>query len=217
MPNYVFLGPPGAGKGTMAGLLRERFGFAHVSTGDMLRAEIKAGTDLGRTAQGYMEQGALLPDEVMGAIVDRRLGRDDIRLSGVILDGYPRTVPQAGLLRGILTRHELTLDAVVFFEVEREILIQRLTGRRLCPACGALFNLTFAPPAVPDTCDHCGHSPLAARNDDRLETVLERLTVYETETAPLIRHYEERDCLIRVPASGARDETLGLLTERLGL
>lgn len=216
MGNYVFLGAPGAGKGTMAGLAAERFGIRHISTGDILRAELKAGTELGRQAQQYMEAGELVPDALVAALVNSVLGRDHVRDRGFILDGYPRTVTQADLLHEELDRTHLNLDAVVLIEVSRDLLMQRLTARRVCPACRAVFNVLFGPPARAEVCDACG-GPLVQRPDDNADTVAQRLAVYQEQTAPLIEYYESRCLLRRTPGDGGRETNFQALCRCLGL
>ncbi|MCF7853545.1 MAG: adenylate kinase [Candidatus Pacebacteria bacterium] len=216
MSNYVFLGPPGAGKGTMADMLSEQFGFVHVSTGDILREEMASGSELGRQAQQFVNSGHLVTDEVVAAIVSRKLSDPQAALNGVILDGYPRTVKQADLLDGALEENSLTLDAVVLFEVERELLLQRLTARRICRGCGAVYNLLYDPPAEDDVCDRCGVE-LYQRSDDSEETAKQRLNVYQEQTAPLIDFYERRGQLIRVTGSKEKHKNYKLVQQALGL
>ena len=215
MRNLVFLGPPGAGKGTMAEIATERYGHCHISTGDILRAEMKSGSDLGRKAKSFVESGGLVPDQVVADIVSGKLAEDGVRSKGFILDGYPRTVVQADLLEAALVRLALPLEAAVLFEVDRELLLKRLTARRLCRSCGAIFNTLYSPPAREGVCDHCG-GPLYQRPDDTLETALNRLTVYERETLPLIAYYDRKKLLIRVSGAEARETNFALLRQRLG-
>ena len=216
MGNYIFLGPPGAGKGTMAAMLAEKYGFAHISTGDILRAELKAGTELGKKAKSYIDQGQLVPDEVVAAIVSGRLTSDDVREKGFILDGYPRTVVQAELLDGALKDNALSLDSAVLFRVGRDLLLKRLTGRRVCRECGAVYHVLFNPPNTAGVCDKCG-GPLYQRSDDRAETVEERLKVYEAQTAPLITFYRDRGLLLEVVGDKEKNENFAVLCEALGL
>ncbi len=216
MPNYIFLGPPGAGKGTMAALLAEKYGFAHISTGDILRAELKAGTELGRKAKSFIDQGQLVPDEVVAAIVSGRLAAPDVRNHGFILDGYPRTVVQAELLDAALADNGLALDAAVLFNVGRELLLKRLTGRRICRECGAVYHVLFNPPKTEGVCDKCG-GPLYQRSDDQADTVEERLKVYETQTAPLIAFYRNRNLLVEVPGDKEKNQNFAVLCKALGL
>jgi len=216
MGNYIFLGPPGAGKGTMAAMLAEKYGFAHISSGDILRAELKAGTELGKKAKSYIDQGQLVPDEVVAAIVSGRLTSDDVREKGFILDGYPRTVVQAELLDGALKDNALSLDSAVLFRVGRDLLLKRLTGRRVCRECGAVYHVLFNPPNTAGVCDKCG-GPLYQRSDDRAETVEERLKVYEAQTAPLITFYRDRGLLLEVVGDKEKNENFAVLCEALGL
>lgn len=214
--NYIFLGPPGAGKGTMAGMLCEQFGQIHISTGDILREEIRKGSDLGREAAEIMERGELVPDEVVAAIVSKRLGDEDVKQNGFLLDGYPRTVNQAELLEDFIRDAEVDLTGVVLLEVGRELLIKRLTARRICGGCGAVFNVLFSPPSREGVCDECGED-LSQRSDDNVESVEQRLSVYEEQTEPLVDFYDQRDLLIRVRGDRSKDENFSLLREALGL
>jgi len=214
--NFVFLGAPGAGKGTMAELCREHFGFVHISTGDILREEMKRGTRLGAEARQYVNHGQLVPDEVVAAIVAERLGGRAVADNGCILDGYPRTVNQADLLNGALAENHLELSAAVLFEVDRELLLKRLTARRICRDCGAVFNVLYNPPRREKICDQCG-GELYQRSDDSRETALERLEVYERQTAPLIDYYQQRGRLLKVTGAKEKDANFAVLREALGL
>ena len=214
--NYIFLGPPGAGKGTMAAMLSAEYGHAHISTGDILRDEMRNETELGKEAKRYVESGELVPDAVVAAIVSNKLGQPDVQSSGFILDGYPRTVVQAELLDEALARQECGIDAVVLFEVGRDLLIKRLTARRLCKNCGAVYNTLFNPPQKDNICDNCG-SELYQRPDDNSDTVSERLRVYEAQTKPLIDVYEKKGLLLRVPGSKEKNENFRTLCDALGL
>jgi adenylate kinase len=216
MANYVFLGPPGAGKGTMAEMCHTRFHFVHISTGDILREEMKKGSELGRQAKEYVDSGKLVPDEVVAAIVSRRLSDFKVAENGCILDGYPRTVKQAGLLEDALRENQLSLTAAVLFEVDDDLLIRRLTARRVCRNCGAVYNVIYNPPRQENVCDKCG-GELYQRSDDSRETALQRLTVYEQQTAPLIEYYDERNSLIRVTGAQQKEENFAVLCEALGL
>ena len=215
MANYVFLGPPGAGKGTLAGLMHARFGLVHISTGDMLRAEIQFGSALGREVSDRVASGALVPDALVARLVDARLQQPDVAPHGFILDGYPRTLPQAQLLEQALQGLGTGLEATVLIEVEREVLLARLTSRRVCGACGGVFNINFSPPATPGICDACGGA-LQHRPDDTMETALERLAVYAEQTAPLIDFYRGRGTLVTVDGSGTKDENVVALCGALG-
>jgi len=196
----VFLGPPGAGKGTQARALAAELGVPQVATGDMLREAVAAKTPLGLLAKRYMDSGALVPDEVVIGLIAARLAEPDAR-SGFILDGFPRTVPQAEGLERLLKDLGQSIDRVIVFDVGEGELLRRLTGRRVCPKCGAAFHLVFASPKADGRCDQCG-SALIQREDDREETVRTRLAVYARETAPLLDHYRDRHLLSAVSGEG---------------
>lgn len=184
----ILLGPPGAGKGTQAKMLTERFGIPQISTGDILRAAVRERTPMGVQAKGYMDAGALVPDEVVVGIVRERLQQSDCD-RGFILDGFPRTVPQADALGVTLAAMGKDLDAVVSLAVDVEALVVRLTGRRTCRSCGRGYHVAFDPPRRDGVCDGCG-GELYQRDDDREETIRNRLAVYQGQTAPLISYYE---------------------------
>jgi adenylate kinase len=203
MSRVIFLGAPGAGKGTQARRLAAGSGVPQVATGDMLREAVAAGTPLGREAKRFMDQGALVPDEVVIGLVDERLSRADAR-GGYVLDGFPRTVAQAEALDALLRRLGQDLDRVVFFDVSRDELLRRLTGRRVCRRCGTAFHLVSAPPKVAGQCDQCG-GELYQREDDAEATVGRRLDVYQTQTAPLLDYYRKRGLLVRVAGEGPVD------------
>jgi adenylate kinase len=205
----IFLGPPGAGKGTQAAVVRERFGVAHISTGDILREEVRRGSDLGLTARSYMDAGKLVPDEVIIGMMGERLQAPDCS-GGFLLDGFPRTVPQAEALEALLLRLGLPLDAVVLFEIDDEDVVRRLAGRRVCSSCGAIYNAHFRPPKVEGICDACG-GPVVQRDDDREETVRGRLSVYHGQTAPLIDYYRTAGLLRPFDATAAPEVLLSLL------
>jgi len=196
----VFLGPPGAGKGTQARLLAAELHVPQIATGDMLREAVAAQTALGREARRYMDAGALVPDDVVVGLIAERLARPDAR-QGFILDGFPRTLAQAEGLERLLKDLGQGLDRVIFFSVAEPELLRRLTGRRVCPTCGATFHLAFAPPKAGDRCDRCG-SALVQREDDREETVRARLAVYATQTVPLLDYYRDRRLLSTVSGEG---------------
>jgi adenylate kinase len=196
--NLVFMGPPGAGKGTQAALFQERYGLPHISTGEMFRAAVRDETDVGKRAWSYMQEGDLVPDDIVDVMVRIRLAHPDCA-RGFILDGYPRTLPQADALDGLLAERRETLDAVVSFEIREEVLLRRLTGRRVCPACGAIYHMDHKPPRVPGRCDLDG-SELVQRKDDAPDTVLHRLHVFRQWTAPLVDHYHDRGLFLVVDA-----------------
>jgi len=199
----VMIGPPGAGKGTQAKLLEERFGVPHISTGDILRGAERAGTALGLEVQRYLRDGGLVPDALMIDVVEKRLAAPEG--CGFVLDGFPRTVTQAEALDAFLARRGERLDGVVWIRLPREELVRRLSGRRVCAACGAMFHVTFDPPARPGVCDRCGGA-LVQREDDREETVRHRLDVYERETGPVIDHYRARGLVRETDGTGSREE-----------
>jgi adenylate kinase len=197
----VFLGPPGAGKGTQARELAREWRVPQIATGDMLREAVTAQTPLGRQAKDYMDRGALVPDDVIIGLIAERLDRSDAK-AGFILDGFPRTIPQAEALDRLLKDLGQGLDRVVFFDVGEEELLRRLTGRRSCPVCQSTYHTISAPPQRPGVCDKCG-AALIQRADDSESTVRNRLAVYASQTAPLLDYYRRRDLLTAVPGEGA--------------
>ncbi len=207
--NLVFLGPPGAGKGTLSEALLQDEKLVHISTGDLLRDEIRRETGLGKSAKTLIDQGKLVPDQIVADMVAARLSQDDCS-GGFILDGFPRTVRQAELLEEAAPKIGRKLDKVVLFEAPYNLLIQRLTARLTCRKCKANFNKLFSKPAREGVCDHCG-GELFQRSDDSLETAQNRLKVYEEQTSPLIRFYEERNLLARIDSSLPREQSYGFL------
>ena len=201
MMNLILLGPPGVGKGTQAKLLIDRFGIPQISTGDILRAAVKELTPMGVKAKGFMDSGALVPDAVVIGIVEERLAQDDCR-KGFILDGFPRTVPQADALGQVLSGMGKSIDYVVSLSVDKGELLKRLTGRRACSKCCAGYHVDFAPPKVAGVCDACS-GELFQREDDKEATILNRLAVYEEQTAPLIAYYDAAGLLRSVDGLGA--------------
>lgn len=189
----ILLGPPGAGKGTQAKMLTERFEIPQISTGDILRSSVREGTPMGLKAKGFMDAGALVPDDVVVGIVRERLQLPDCS-HGFILDGFPRTVAQADALADTLSALGKDLDAVVSLEVDVEALVERLTGRRTCRQCGRGFHVKFDPPRHPGVCDGCG-GELFQRDDDQEATIRKRLMVYSEQTAPLVTYYSQVDLL----------------------
>ncbi len=185
--HVILLGPPGAGKGTQAQLLQEREGIPQVSTGDILRRAIAQASPLGRTAKAYVDHGALVPDEVMIGIIEEQLMQPDVE-GGFVLDGFPRTLPQAHALARVLGEHHVHMDAVVYFTVSDETILRRLTGRRVCRKAAHIYHAEYSRPAVEGVCDVDG-SELYQRDDDRVETVRHRLEVYRRETEPVVEFY----------------------------
>jgi len=211
----ILLGPPGAGKGTQAKLLMERFQIPQISTGDMLRAGVKAGTPLGLEAKRYMDRGALVPDEVINGLVQQRVQRPDC-VRGYILDGYPRTLAQAQSLREMLLKLGAGIDHVLSLEVPTEELVKRLAGRRTCRDCGAMYHVDFSPSKKDGLCEACG-GPTIQRDDDREDTVRQRLRVYAEQTAPLIQLYGGLGLLRHVPGTGGVDEIFRRIIAALGV
>lgn len=198
--NLILFGPPGAGKGTQAQFLVETYRIPQISTGDMLRAAVKAGTPLGVKAQEIMIQGGLVSDDIVLGIVAERLAQDDCA-AGFVLDGFPRTIPQADALSVILKQVGRAIDHVISLEVDGEEIVKRLSGRRSCSSCGKGYHLAFDPPLRAGVCDVCG-SGLVQRADDQEETVRNRLLVYEQQTAPLKDYYRSRQVLCSIPGIG---------------
>lgn len=186
--NIILLGPPGAGKGTQARILMDEQGLVQLSTGDMLRAAVAAGTEVGRKAKAVMEAGQLVSDDIVNGVVSERLDQPDVK-KGVIFDGFPRTAAQAKALDGLLAAKGLKLDAVVSMEVNDDLLVDRVSGRFTCAKCGEGYHDTHKRPKVAGTCDKCGATEFKRRPDDNAETVRARLTAYHADTAPLIDYY----------------------------
>ena len=210
----VFMGPPGAGKGTQAEKIVENYQIPHISTGDMFRKAIKDQTELGMEAKRYMDQGALVPDHVTIGIVKDRLSESDCK-SGFLLDGLPRTVDQAKALDEILTSLDSKIDYVINIDVDLDILKERLTGRRICRSCGATYHMIFNPPKNADVCDKCG-GELYQRKDDNEETVGNRLNVYVSQTKPLLDYYSLAGNLVNINGQQSIDLVFEEIREVLG-
>ena len=209
----VFLGAPGVGKGTQADRIAAQYQVAKISTGDLLREAVRSQTTLGREAKNYMDQGKLVPDAVVIGLVREKLA-DPVCANGFVLDGFPRTVPQAEALGRALTASGIALDRVVNFQVSREDIVRRLSGRRSCQKCQATFHMDFAPPKVNEVCDRCGES-LVQRSDDRRDAIETRLKVYDEQTAPLVRYYQERGLLLPLDGSGTVHAVFQHLSQEL--
>ena len=212
--NIILLGPPGAGKGTQAKRLIDKYGIPQISTGDMLRAALKEGTPLGLEAKKYMDQGTLVPDSVVIGLVKERIQKPDCA-KGYMLDGFPRNVSQAESLDAMLGELKQKIDHVISIEVPSSELLVRLTGRRTCRACGAGFHIKFDPPKKDAVCDKC-EGELYQRDDDNEATVSSRLQVYENQTKPLIDYYEKQGKIRRVDGVGDMNEIFGLIVKVLG-
>ena len=212
--NLVLLGPPGAGKGTQAAKIIEKYGIPHISTGDILRSNIKEGTLFGKKAKEYMDKGELVPDSLVIEIAKERLDRDDCR-EGFLLDGFPRTVTQAKALDDHLAVKDKKIDHVLDIKVEKEELISRLTGRRVCRNCGATYHAVNIPPKEEGICDICG-GELYQRADDNRETVENRIEVYKSQTAPLINYYEKQGNIKHFDGSIGLENLFAEITGLLG-
>ena len=213
--NLILLGPPGAGKGTQAQMIVERYHIPQISTGDILRAAVKEGTPLGKKAKAFMDQGQLVPDEVVIGMIDERLRALDCN-SGFILDGFPRTTAQAEALQSILTKIGKSIHHVINIEVDSEELVRRLTGRRTCKNCGAMFHILFHPPKGEGVCDRCGGT-LYQREDDKEETIRTRLKEYQKQTAPLIQYYQLKNILRSIQGVGGQDQIFERIVHQLGM
>ncbi|MGB0683035.1 MAG: adenylate kinase [Magnetovibrionaceae bacterium] len=215
MTNLILLGPPGAGKGTQAKRLEDHYKIVQLSTGDMLRAEVKSGSDLGKEAKSVMESGGLVSDELVISIISSRIDQDDCK-NGFILDGFPRTVPQAEALDVMLDEKGLKIDHVIELKVDDEAMVTRITGRYTCAKCGAGYHDEFQKPAKEGVCDKCGSTEFTRRADDNEETVRNRLTQYHEQTAPIIGYYESKGAMQGVDGMADIDDVTGALKGIVG-
>jgi adenylate kinase len=213
--NLILLGAPGAGKGTQAKRIVEAFGVVQLSTGDMLRAEVSSGTVIGRQADEIMRAGRLVPDEMIIGLIDSRLDREDCR-HGFILDGFPRTLPQAMALDEMLAKKHLELDSVISIEVDDEAMVERISGRLTCAKCGEGYHDRFKRPKVDGVCDVCGSTEFTRRADDNAETVRQRLKAYHSQTKPIIAYYDARGLVRRVDGMRPIDEVTAEILAALG-
>jgi len=214
--NIILLGPPGAGKGTQARMLEEQFGMVQLSTGDMLRASIKMGEPLGMEAKSLMDKGALVPDELMVKLIEARIAKPDCA-KGFILDGFPRTVPQAQALDAMLQSRGMNLDAVVELKVNEEKLVERVAGRFTCAKCGEGYHDLFKKPQKDGVCDSCSSIEFSRRADDNAETMKTRLKAYRDQTAPILPYYEGKGALLSIDGMAEMMEVYDSLVQVLGL
>ena len=212
--NILLFGPPGAGKGTQSTFLVERLGMKHVSTGDLFRAAIKNKTPLGVEAKGYLDQGRLVPDSVTISMVDEVLKASGVSAS-IVLDGFPRNVPQAEALESLLSKHSLQLDKALFLEVPSQALVNRLSGRRTCRGCGAVYHVETKPMANGKNCDVCGSADIYQREDDKAETIKTRLQVYTDSTSPLKEYYRKQNKLVEIDGQGEVETVFARVKEAM--
>ena len=212
--NIILLGAPGAGKGTQATRISDKFGMPHISTGDIFRANIKEGTELGKKAKSYMDQGQLVPDELTLELIMDRFQNPDCK-NGYVLDGFPRTIPQAEALTEALAKKGETIDYAINVEVPDENIINRMGGRRACLACGSTYHIVYAPTKVEGICDRCGEK-LVLRDDDKPETVKNRLNVYHNQTQPLIEYYTRQGKLAEVDGTQSMEDVFNAIVKILG-
>ncbi len=212
--NLILLGPPGAGKGTQAAMIVEKYNIPHISTGDIFRENIKNGTKLGKKAKSYMDKGELVPDSLVIEIAEDRLRKEDCK-EGFLLDGFPRTVEQAVALDAFLADEGKKVDHVLDIDVDKPELLKRITGRRVCQACGATFHVTGMPPKVEGVCDKCG-GELIQRADDTVETAENRIEVYNSQTKPLLDYYDRAGNIAHLDGAIGKDNLFVKITEILG-
>lgn len=210
----VMLGAPGAGKGTQAKMIADQYSIPHISTGDIFRANIKEGTELGKEAKSYMDKGQLVPDELTVKILLDRVAKEDCK-NGYVLDGFPRTIPQAEVLEDALTKLNDKIDYAINVEVPDENIVRRMSGRRACLSCGATYHIVHIPPKAEGVCDRCGKD-LVLRDDDKEETVQKRLNVYHQQTQPLIDFYEKKGVLKEVDGTVDMKDVFAAITGILG-
>jgi len=210
----ILFGMPGVGKGTQAKILSQKHSVVHISTGDMLRANIQNGTPLGTMAKGYMEKGELVPDNLIIAMIEEVLSSPKAR-KGYVLDGFPRTVAQAEALETILWRANVPIDKAINIVVDEEEVVRRLSGRMTCPNCGAIYHKYNQPPKVENTCDSCGHVGLVQRNDDKEETVRHRLEVYHKSTEPVLQFYRNKGVIVDVDGAKSVEEVTASIEQLL--
>ncbi len=210
----ILLGPPGAGKGTQASAIVEKYNIPHISTGDIFRANIKEKTELGKQVEEYLNKGLLVPDELVVSIVKDRISKEDCK-NGFLLDGFPRTVAQAEALDEELKNMSLTIDKVINIQADKDLLIERIIGRRICRDCGATYHIKFSPTKKEGICDKCG-GELYQREDDKLETVEKRIEVYTEQTKPLIDYYAKKGLLLNVDGTKDKKEVFDDIVKSLG-
>ncbi len=210
----IMLGAPGAGKGTQAKMIADKYSIPHISTGDIFRANIKNGTPLGNEAKQYMDKGQLVPDELTVKLLLDRVANEDCK-NGYVLDGFPRTIPQADVLDDALTKNGSKIDYAINVEVPDENIVRRMGGRRACLSCGRTYHIEYAAPKTADVCDDCG-SNLVQRDDDKPETVLKRLSVYHEQTQPLIEYYQNKNVLKEVDGTKDMNDVFAAITDILG-
>ncbi len=214
--NLLLIGPPGVGKGTQAALLTQRLGLVQLASGDIFRAESAAGSELGLRAKEFMDAGKLVPDEVTIGMMEARISSEEVQAAGFVLDGFPRTVEQAVALDALLERIGVTLARVITLEIDDEVVVSRLSGRRVCPECSAVYHLKAHPPAKEGACDNCG-AQLVMREDDAPETIRARLDVFHQMTRPVVRHYEATGKLHRVNGFQSAEDVYSEMTAGLAV